>query len=144
MAGNRAAPRTPEGQQVVNVEAEVHRVHAPAGIVIDRDHQRQRPDEVRGIAQQVLALLQRFVHEAKFTELEVAEPAVDEAAGPAGGAVAEVALLDEAGVQTAECGVAGDPRTVDAAPDDDQVELHGRSCRGGFSRDRRWRRSGRA
>ena len=131
MPGNRTA----NGQQVVDIQTEIHRVHAPPAVFVHRDQQRQRPDQVGGIAQQVLPLLQGLVHQTQLAELEIAQPAMNQPAGPARGAVAEVTLLDEAGAETAQCGVAGDTGTVDAATNDDQVKVHVTRRRSGFSRD---------
>jgi len=74
------------------------------------------------IAQKILTLLQGFVDQAELTELEVTQPAMDETAGPARGAVAQITLLDQAGADAPERGIPRNAGAVDAAADDDQIE----------------------
>ncbi len=75
------------------------------------------------------------MNQAELTKFKIAQTAVNQPAGPARGAVAQIALLDQAGAQAAQRGVAGDAGTVDAAADHDQVKMHITRRRSGFSRD---------
>jgi hypothetical protein len=50
---------------------------------VDRDEEAQRAHEVRGDAQEPLALAKGLAHEIDLVVLEVAQPAVDEARRPA-------------------------------------------------------------
>ena len=43
-----------------------------------RQHEALRPDDMAGVGQQHLALLQRLAHEPEFVVLEIAQAAVDE------------------------------------------------------------------
>src|SRR5262249_42677675 len=82
----------------------------------------ERPDEVRGVAQEPAALAQGLADEADVAEFEVAEPAVDELGGGAAGAGGEVALVDEADAEPAEGGVQRDAGAGDAAAEEEEVE----------------------
>ena len=118
MTGHGAA----DGQQVINIETEVDGLHTAPAVLVDRNQQWQRLDEMRSIAQKIFALLQGFVDQAQLAKLQVAQPAMNEAAGPARGAVAQVSLFEEAGAQPAERGVPGNAGAVDAAADNNQVK----------------------
>ena len=88
----------------------------------DRDQERQELDEVRRVAAQPLALVERLVDEADIALLEVAQPPVDELGALRRRAAGEVLGLDEGGAQAAGGGVEGDPDAGDAAADDEHVE----------------------
>ena len=72
-AGQNFAPADP----VVDQEAEAQQQRRPPRLV-DRQHEAQRPDQVRRRAQQHLALLQRGAHQAEFVVLEIAQAAMDQ------------------------------------------------------------------
>ena len=58
--------------------------------------------------------------------LEIAQAAVDQLGRGRGGAGGKIVLLDQQHAQAAAGGVAGNPRSVDAAADDGEVEVgHG-------------------
>lgn len=69
------------------------------------------------------AFLEGFGDEAEVEHFEVAQAAVDEFAGAAGGARGPVAGFDEAGAQAAGGGVQGCSGADDAASDDEDVEF---------------------
>ena len=79
---------------------------------------------MRGGAQQGFALVQGLIDEPDLGELEITQPAVNQAAGPARSGVAEVRLLDEARAQAAARGIPRNAGTIDAAADDDEIERH--------------------
>src|SRR5215813_1701407 len=56
---------------------------------------------------------------------QVAGSTVDHLRGGPGGAGAEIVLLDQSGLEAAHRRVPRDAATVDAAADDDEVEIHG-------------------
>ncbi len=87
-----------------------------------RQHETQRPDDVRGIAQQHLTLLKGVAHEPEFAVLEVAKPAMNQLGAGRRGMRAEIVLLAQQDVEAAPGRVPGDARTVDAAADDEQVD----------------------
>jgi len=64
--------------------------------------------------------------EAEVAVLEVAEAAVDEAGGAAGGAAGEVVALHEGHAQAAQGGIAGGASAGDAAADDQDIKGVGR------------------
>ena len=55
--------------------------------------------------------------------LQVAKAAVDQATGPPGRAVTDIALLDETGGNTSIGSIPRNTRTIDAATDNNQVEI---------------------
>ena len=73
-------------------------------------------------------LPQGLEDQAQLAVLEVAEPAVDQAAGARAGAEAEVVLLDEHRAQAAHGGVARDAGAGDAAADDEQIDGRDSLC----------------
>ena len=87
-----------------------------------RQHEAQRPDDVRGIAEQNRALPQGLAHEPEVAVLQVAQPAVDEL-GAGGRCVrGQVVLLAQQHVEAAARRVPRDAAAVDAAADDQQVD----------------------
>ena len=96
-------------------------VQQPAEHVLDRNRRRQRPDHVRRVAQERVALAQRLAHEGELAVLEIAQAAVDHARRRRAAGAAEVAAIDEQDVdplqrQLAECADA-----VDAGADDQRL-----------------------
>ena len=85
-----------------------------------RQHEAQRPDDVRRELQQHLALAQRLAHQAELVVLEVAQAAVDQLGRGRGGGAGEVALLAAARPARGRPR-RGRCRAVDAAADDQQV-----------------------
>src|SRR5262249_51509528 len=103
---------------------------AHGGIV--RQHEEERPDDVRRDAQQHLALLQRLAHQVELVLLEVAQPAVDQLRAASAGGPREVALFDEQDREAAAGRIARDARAVDPPAHDQEVEpgrLRGRHKR---------------
>ena len=108
-------------QMVVEEETEAdQRPGAEAGMV--RQHEAQRPGDVRRHPQQHLALGQRRAHQPELAVLEVAQAAMDQLGRGRGGGAGEVALFDEQHGEAAPGGVAGNAAPVDAAADDGKVE----------------------
>ena len=89
----------------------------------DRDHERQHPHQVGGVAAQPLALGQRLVDEGDLALLEVAEAAVDQLGALRRRARGEVAAFDERGAQAPAGGVEGHAGAGDAAAHDQHVEV---------------------
>ncbi len=110
-------------EQVVHPHAGSKLPAAEPVAVVHREHERQRPDQVRSDAPQDGALAQRFEDEAQLAMLEVAEPAVYQAAGAAAGAEGQVVLLDQHRAHAPHRGVTRDTGTDNAATDDE--EIHG-------------------
>ena len=117
-----AAARQPlaRAQQIVKQkpEAQQHR-RAPAGH--DRQQDARRPDDMRGDAQQRLALVERLAHQAEGAVLQIAQAAMNELGGGRRGAGTEVVHLDQQHPHAAAGGVAGEPGSVDAAADNGEV-----------------------
>ena len=72
---------------------------------------------------QQLALEQRLANQAEIEVLQVAQTAVHELAGAAGGAAGEVGALQQGDAVAAGGRIQRDARPGDASPDDDDVEL---------------------
>ena len=86
-----------------------------------RQHDAQRPDDVRRHAQQDLALVQRLVHQPDGAVLEIAQAAMDQLGGGRRGAGGKIVLLDQQHAQAAAGGIASQSDPVDAAADDREV-----------------------
>ena len=86
----------------------------------DKPH---RPDDVRRRTQQHLALDQRFADEPKLVIFQIAQSAVDKLTRSGGGTLCEVVFLAEQHRETAAHSVASDAGSIDAAANDNQVEL---------------------
>ena len=117
----RCAQRAAAAEIIVEEQAEADLPARPqAGHV--RQDELHRPDDVRGDAQQALALDQRFAHQAELEEFEIAQAAVDQlgAGGRSGGG--EIRLLDQRDFQPAARGVARDAGAVDAAAHDEKID----------------------
>ena len=115
-AGKLRAPR----QVVVEEEAGADHPGRPKRGVV-RQHEGQRPGDVRREPEQHLALGQRLAHEAELVELEIAQAAMDELARGRGGRAREIVLLDEQHLEAAPGRIASDAGAVDAAADDEEV-----------------------
>ena len=87
-----------------------------------REHEAQRPYDVRGVAQQHLPLLKRVAHETEIAVLQIAKPAVDQLGAGRRGMSAEVVLLAQQDIEAAPGRIPGDAGTVDAAADDEQID----------------------
>jgi hypothetical protein len=119
--GGRARQQLAPAQVVVEQEPQPDQPRRPLLGRVGQD-ERERADDVRGRAQQHLALDQRLPDQPELVVLEVAQAAVDELGGPGGGVAREVVLLAEADGEAPSRRVAGDAHAVDPAADDEQVE----------------------
>ncbi len=88
-----------------------------------RQHEQQRPDDVRRRCEQHLAFLERLAHQVEVEVLEVTQAAVHELGAGRGRVRGEVVLLAEHDLQSASRGIARDPGAVDAATDDEEVAV---------------------
>jgi hypothetical protein len=119
------APRACAGAHAVADPQAGHRGHRrraarPGG---ERDHERQRADEVRrDVAHQDGALACGLPGQAPLAVGEVAQAAVDELGAPAARALGEVAALDQRDRQAPAGGVERDARAGDPATDDEHVD----------------------
>ena len=113
--------RTPAAEVVVEEQPEADLPARPQPRHVRQD-ELHRPDEVRGDAQQALALDQRFAHQAELEELEVAQPAVDQLGARGGGAGREIRLLDQRDFHAPPGGVARNACAVDAAAHDEKID----------------------
>ena len=107
-----------------NEGARAHALHM-------RQDEAQRPDDVRRLREQHLALGERLAHEAELVVLEIAQAAVDQLRAVRGRGTGEVAHLSEQHLEAAAGGVGGDAGAVDAAADDRQIVNsvhHGSIC----------------
>ena len=102
----------------------------PADARGERDHHRQRADEVRGGGlHQDAALDGALVGDVELALGQVAQPAVDQLGAPPAGAPGEVERVDRDHVEAAAGGVEGDAGAGDAEPDDEQVGALGQPGR---------------
>ena len=68
-----------------------------------REHEAQRPDDVRGVAQQHLALLEGVAHKAQFALLQITQPAVNQLRAGRRGVRGQVVLLAQQDVELSPC-----------------------------------------
>ena len=95
-----------------------------------RQHKAQRPDDMRGIAQQDLAFAEGLADQAEFIEFELAESAVDQLGARRRGALGKIALLRQKDLQAATGGIARNTAAVDAPADDRHVARDVRTALG--------------
>jgi hypothetical protein len=88
-----------------------------------RQHEAQRPHDVRRTAQQHLTFLQRLGHQRELVGLQVAQAAVDELGGAGGGVLRQVLAFGQQHAPAAAGEVPRQPRAVDAAPDHHDVKI---------------------
>ncbi len=121
-----SAPHVPEeGEGVIEHEPGGELPAGDASALVDGPDEGEGPDEVGSEPQEAIALDAGLEDEAEVAVLEVADAAVDEAGGAAGGAGGEVLALDEGDAQAPEGGIASGARAGDAAADDEDIELLG-------------------
>ena len=91
-------------------------------LVVERDDEAQRPNEVRRVLQQAPPLVQRLIDEPEIAMLEIAQTAMDQLRRFTAGAGSEVALVDQGDAKAAQDGVERHAGAGDAAAQDEQVE----------------------
>ena len=103
---------------------------------VEGDEERQRLHQMGRVAEQSLALVERFVHEAVVALVQVAQTAVHHLRGLRRRARREVLSFDERRVQPSRRGIEGDARAGDASSDDEHVEAFvGQAAEGGVTRE---------
>src|SRR2546430_5823975 len=90
-----------------------------------RQHEFERPDDVRRDPEERFALGERLGDEAELEILQVAKSTVDDLGGSRRGLRGKIALLDQQHLQAAPGGIARNSRAVDAAADDQQIVMLG-------------------
>ena len=88
-----------------------------------RQDEPHRPDDVRRRAEQDFALDQRLADEAKLVIFEIAQPAVNKLTRPGRCSLRQIVLLAEQHGEASPHRVARNAGSVDAAANDDQIEL---------------------
>ena len=86
-----------------------------------RQHEAQRPRQMRCGGEHHLALLQRFPHQAEVVVFEVAQSAVDQLGAGRGRVRRQVVLLAEHRAQAASRRISRDTCAIDTAADDEHV-----------------------
>ncbi len=91
-------------------------------------------DQMRGVAEEALALVERLVDQPVIVLLEVSQPAVDQLRRFRRRTRGEILRLDQGGAQPPGRGVEGDPAPGDAASDDEHFEaLAGQAVKRGLA-----------
>jgi hypothetical protein len=88
-----------------------------------REDEVQVSDEVRTLAEQSLAFVQRFANQADLAMLEIAQSAVDNAGGTRRRARSKVVLLNQQDALAGLRALARNGDAIDAAADHDYVEM---------------------
>ena len=96
--------------------------------LVVRQHEAHRPGDVRGHAQQHLALDQRLAHQPEFVIFQIAQPAMDQLGAGRGGGAGKVLLLAQEDGKRRAGGITGNAAAIHAAADDGDIEnlAHGR------------------
>ena len=121
-------------QEIVQPQTGAQGREAVRIAAVDREQERQRPDEMRSQASpQQIALLAGGEDEPQVAQLEIAQATMDELGRATAGAAGEVPLVDQADGKPAKRRLTGNPRSVDATPDDQDIERstgkRGENCR---------------
>ena len=120
--GNPAHAVAEGGQRRVQEHAGAELGRAVRAALVDRHEEGQRVDQVRGhVGGERAALLVVLRDKLDRAGLQVAQTAVDELGGSAGGGTGEVAGVDHGDLQAGLGRGPGDGRAEDAAPDHQQV-----------------------
>ena len=120
--GCRIAEVVEPAQHVVHADAERHFPPAEGRALARGEQKRQRLGEVGGDAGDDRLLFAGLAHQADAALGEIADAAVEQAAGAAARAGGEVVLLDQRGSESAHGRVAGNAGADDAAADHEHVE----------------------
>jgi hypothetical protein len=125
--GEDAVPRQRfvEAEGVVQQHARAHPGAVEETAVVIRQEEPQRLHQVRGDAEQRLALPQVHAHQPEIEHFEIPQPAVNEPRRARGGAAAVIGFLEQRNAQPAQSGVARDARADDAAAGDQHIESSG-------------------
>jgi hypothetical protein len=107
-------------EMVVEEQAEADQPSRPQALGIGQ-HEAHRPDDMRRVAPQHLALHQRFAHQPKFIIFEVAQPAMDQLGRPGRGAARQILHFRQIDGVAAAGRITGDAAAIDAASDDEDV-----------------------
>ena len=110
-------------QMIVEEQAQPQDGPGPQALVV-RQHEAQRPDDVRRGIQQHLALDQRLAHQAELIMLEIAQAAVDELGRGLDVPEARSPCSARKHLQAAPRCIARDAAAIDAAADDEEVIGH--------------------
>src|SRR5580765_5246508 len=78
---------------------------------------------MRQLAEQPFSFVQGFPYQANFRVFQVAQPAVDDPCGPAGGAGGKIILLNQQRAFAPLCAFTRNGNTVDTAADDQNVKI---------------------
>ena len=108
-------------EMVVEKEAEAQHPARPEMRFV-RQHEAQRPGDVRRLCQQHLTLHQRLAYQSELVLLEIAQATVDELGRLRRRAAGEIVHLAEPDLECASRGIARNPRPIYAAADYEQVE----------------------
>ena len=114
-------------EMVIKEKPEADEMARPQALVM-RQHEAQRPDDVRRRLEQHLALDQRLAHQAEFIMLEIAQAAMDQLGGGRGRAGGQVALFGEEHLQAPPRRITRNAAAIDAAADDEQIINHSAAC----------------
>jgi hypothetical protein len=117
VGGKLAAP-----DHVVDEKAEPQQRRRPR-TRIDRQHEAQRPDQMRRQAQQHLALAERRADEPQRAVFQIPQAAVNELGGCGRSAGGEIALFEKHDLQSPTGRIARNARAIDAAANNRQIEV---------------------
>jgi len=112
-------------KSVVEQQTELHRDTAARAVVVDRDEDLQRPDQLRDAFEQPGPLVQRLAHETEAEMLEVAQPAVDHLRRRRRRLRAADSFLEQHDLISPPRQLPRHPRAIDPASDDRDARAHG-------------------
>ncbi len=115
-AGQALAP----AEMVIEEQAQADQPGRPqAGVV--RQHEAQRPDDVRGHVPEHFAFQQGFPDQPEFVVLQISQPAMDQLGRRRRGSARQIALLEQENRKIAPGRIACDAAAIHAPADDRDV-----------------------
>ncbi len=124
-AGPSVAERpkiVPPTKQIVELHAKREFPPRPRRAAVGGKEEGQRFRQVRRDAVEDHLLVARLIDQSQAALSQIAQPAVQQAAGAAAGAKGQVVLFHQPRAQPAHGRIAGNPRADDAAADDEHVQ----------------------
>ena len=107
----------------IEPQSRPHRHGAALAVLVEQEQELTRMDQMRPFPQQTLPLPERFPHQIHLSMLEIAQPAMNDASGSAGGSRSEIVALNQQRPLTRPGNLPRDGGTIDATANDYSMEV---------------------